>query len=98
MMAPIAMQAAVLREFSSPLEVEDVTLDPPQAGEVLVRVAAAGVCHSDLRLAEGGLGTERIPIVLGHEGAGVVEAGGAGVTTPPPGDRVGVFLDPALCA
>ncbi len=98
MMAPIGMQAAVLREFSSPLEVEDVTLDPPRAGEVLVRVAAAGVCHSDLRLAEGGLGTERIPIVLGHEGAGVVEAVGESVTTVRAGDRVAFSINPACGA
>ena len=51
-------------------------LDPPRDEEVLVRVAAAGVCHSDLHLAEGHLGANRFPIVPGHEGAGVVEAVG----------------------
>ena len=55
---------------------ETVTLDPPRAGEVLVRIVAAGVCHSDVRLADGELGDGRWPMVLGHEGAGVVEAVG----------------------
>ena len=61
---------------------EVLDLAPPRAGEVLVRVAAAGVCHSDLHLADGHLGDGRWPIVLGHEGAGVVEAVGAGVDRP----------------
>ena len=63
---------------ATPLEVCELELDAPQAGEVLVRVAAAGVCHSDLHLADGHLGEGRHPIVLGHEGAGVVEAVGDG--------------------
>ena len=71
------IRAAVLREPGRPVVVETVTLDPPGPGEVLVRVAAAGVCHSDLHLADGRLGEGRWPMVLGHEGAGVVEAVGA---------------------
>jgi S-(hydroxymethyl)glutathione dehydrogenase/alcohol dehydrogenase len=66
----------------------DVMLDPPGAGEVLVRVAAAGVCHSDVHLADGSLGEGRWPMVLGHEGAGVVEEVGDGVTHVAPGDHV----------
>ena len=62
----LTMRAAVLHEPRTPLAVEEVLLDPPRAGEVLVRVAAAGVCHSDLHLAEGHLGGRRWPIVLGH--------------------------------
>lgn len=95
MSKPLRMKAAVLHEFGTPLRVEDVLLDPPQPGEVLVRVAAAGVCHSDLRLAEGGLGTERKPIVLGHEGAGIVESLGEGVRDLAVGDHVGFSINPA---
>jgi S-(hydroxymethyl)glutathione dehydrogenase / alcohol dehydrogenase len=90
-----AMRAAVLHAGGRPLVVEDVELDPPGAGEVLVRVAAAGVCHSDLHLADGHLGEGRWPIVLGHEGAGVVEAVGAGVVRPAPGDRVAFCFVPS---
>ena len=63
-------------------------LDPPKAEEVLVRVAAAGVCHSDVRYADGELGPGRWPMVLGHEGAGVVESVGEAVTHVAPGDHV----------
>jgi Zn-dependent alcohol dehydrogenase len=77
------------------VEVEEVELDPPRDGEVLVRVAAAGVCHSDVRLADGELGPGRWPMVLGHEGAGVVEAVGAGVTHVATGDHVCFSLVPA---
>jgi S-(hydroxymethyl)glutathione dehydrogenase/alcohol dehydrogenase len=88
-------RAAVLHEAHAPLVVEEVDLAPPGPGEVLVRVASAGVCHSDLHLAEGHLGP-RWPIVLGHEGAGVVEEVGAGVYVLRPGDRVG-FCHIAPC-
>ena len=97
------VRAAVLHEGRTPLSVETVTLDPPHAGEVLVRVAAAGVCHSDVRLADGDLGDGRWPTVLGHEGAGVVEAVGADAGGLAPGDRVAFcFVPPcracAACA
>ena len=74
-------------------------LAPPRRGEVLVRVAAAGVCRSDLHLADGVLGTGRWPIVLGHEGAGVVEAVGEDVVSVGVGDHVAFCLVPAcgLC-
>jgi Zn-dependent alcohol dehydrogenase len=75
--------------------VEEVELDAPRAGEVLVRVAAAGVCHSDVRLADGELGEGRWPMVLGHEGAGVVEAVGDGVSAVAPGDHVAFSFVPA---
>jgi Zn-dependent alcohol dehydrogenase len=91
----VRTKAAVLREPAAPLVVEEVELAEPQDGEVLVRVAAAGVCHSDLLLAEGSLGKRRFPIVLGHEGAGVVEAVGSAVTHVAPGDRVGFCMIPA---
>jgi Zn-dependent alcohol dehydrogenase len=91
----MSIRAAVLEQMGEPVRVESLTLDPPRAGEVLVRVAAAGVCHSDLHLADGHLGTERRPIVLGHEGAGVVEQVGAGVDTVAVGNRVALCFVPA---
>jgi S-(hydroxymethyl)glutathione dehydrogenase/alcohol dehydrogenase len=75
---PSTIRAAVLRAPGE-VRVEDVELDPPRPGEVLVRVAAAGVCHSDVHLADGALGEGRWPMVLGHEGAGVVEQVGGDV-------------------
>ena len=87
-------RAAVLHEAGAALVVETLTLEPPRAGEVLVRVAAAGVCHSDVRLADGDLGDGRWPTVLGHEGAGVVEAVGADVGDLTPGDRVAFCFVP----
>ena len=60
-----------------------------------MRVAAAGVCHSDVRLADGELGPDRWPMVLGHEGAGVVEAVGDGVAHVSPGDHVGFCIVPS---
>lgn len=92
------IRAAVLRAPGLPVSVEEVELDPPRAGEVLVRVAAAGVCHSDVRLADGELGPDRWPMVLGHEGAGVVEEVGAGVTHVAPGDHVAFCFVPACRA
>jgi Zn-dependent alcohol dehydrogenase len=91
---PLSMRAVVLREPGRPVEVETVWLEAPRRGEVLVRVAAAGVCHSDLHLADGLLGAGRWPMVLGHEGAGVVEAIGPGVSDLAPGDHV-AFSFPA---
>jgi len=89
------IRAAVLREPGRPVAVEEVELDGPQADEVLVRVAAAGVCHSDVHLADGVLGNGRWPMVLGHEGAGVVEAVGERVTHVAPGDRVAFSFVPS---
>jgi Zn-dependent alcohol dehydrogenase len=91
----VRIRAAVLRHPSQPVAVEEVELDPPKAGEVLVKVAAAGVCHSDVRYADGDLGAGRWPMVLGHEGAGVVEAVGEGVTHVVPGDHVAFCFVPA---
>jgi Zn-dependent alcohol dehydrogenase len=93
---PVQMRACVLRDPGRPVAVETVTLAPPRKGEVLVRVAAAGVCHSDLHLADGRLGDGRWPMVLGHEGAGIVEAVGEDVTGLAPGDHV-VFCLVASC-
>ena len=79
--------AAVLYEFGKPLVIEEVEVLPPAEGEVLVRMKAAGVCHSDLHVMRGDLPMP-LPIILGHEGAGVVEAVGAGVRSVQPGDAV----------
>lgn len=91
----IAVRAAVQHEPGAGLGVEQVMLEEPRAGEVLVRVAAAGVCHTDLHLVDGHLGSERFPIVPGHEGAGVVEAVGPGVDRPAAGDAVAFCFVPA---
>lgn len=81
------MRAAVLHRPGAPLTIEDVDLDDPGPGEVAIRVLAAGVCHSDLHYMNGDL-TARLPAVLGHEGAGIVERVGEGVTRVRPGDTV----------
>ena len=81
------MRAAVLRAHDAPLEIEDVRIDDPGPGEVLVKTAASGICHSDLTVLEGGLPVP-LPCVLGHEPAGVVEAVGVGVVDFAPGDHV----------
>jgi S-(hydroxymethyl)glutathione dehydrogenase/alcohol dehydrogenase len=81
------MRAAVLNRQPGPLEIEEVQVDAPAAGEVLVRTVGAGLCHSDLHFMEG-LFPTRLPAVLGHESAGVVEAVGDGVTYVKPGDHV----------
>jgi S-(hydroxymethyl)glutathione dehydrogenase / alcohol dehydrogenase len=93
--AVLEMRAVVLREPGRPVGVETVTLAPPRRGEVRVRVAAAGVCHSDVHLADGLLGGGRFPMVLGHEGAGVVEAVGDGVDDVSVGDHVAFCFVPS---
>lgn len=87
------MRAAVLYEAGQPMRVEELTLDEPHDGEVLVRVEAAGVCHSDLHNMTGDLACPK-PVVLGHEGFGIVEAVGAGVTRVQPGDSVVLMWRP----
>jgi len=77
----------VLREIGAPLDVVDLHLDEPRQGEVRVTLHAAGVCHSDLSIAEGRIASP-LPVVLGHEGAGVVDAVGPGVHSVQPGDHV----------
>jgi S-(hydroxymethyl)glutathione dehydrogenase / alcohol dehydrogenase len=94
----ITTRAAVQHEAGGELSVEEVLLDEPHHGELLVRVAAAGVCHTDLHLVDGHLGSERFPIVPGHEGAGIVEAVGPGVDVAAPGDAVAFCFVPACRA
>ncbi len=81
------MKAAVFREINTPMEVEEVTVDNPGPNEVLLRTAAAGVCHSDMHFYNGTYPGHR-PMILGHESAGVVEAVGSNVTYVKPGDHV----------
>jgi len=80
-------KAAVLRGVSQPFEITELDLDPPKAGEVLIRYVAAGLCHSDEHLRHGDI-VPRFPLVGGHEGAGVIEEVGPGVTRLQPGDHV----------
>src|SRR5437899_11273000 len=82
------MRASVLFEQRTPLKVEDVELEAPRAGEVTVRMTASGVCHSCLHAADGSWAGVPVPIVLGDEGAGVVEAVGPGIQSLQPGDHV----------
>ena len=88
------MQAAVLERFGEPLVVQEVELADPGPGEVLVRLVACGVCHTDLYTASGADPSGYAPCVLGHEGAGVVEALGPGVTLVAPGDHVVTLFSP----
>ena len=89
------MKAAVLREVNTPLQIEEIQHGDPGPREVLVRTAAAGVCHSDLHFLDGSY-PHLLPVVLGHESAGVVEAVGSMVTYVKPGDHVITCLS-AFC-
>ena len=88
------VRAAVLETFGEPLVVQEVDLAEPRAGEVLVRLGACGVCHTDLYTASGADPTGYAPCVLGHEGAGVVERVGEGVSLVRPGDHVITLFAP----
>ncbi len=88
------IKAAVLEQFGAPLEVQELELAEPRAGEVLVRLVACGVCHTDLYTASGADPSGYAPAVLGHEGAGVVERIGEGVSSLSPGDHVVTLFSP----
>jgi alcohol dehydrogenase (nicotinoprotein) len=83
----VRTRAAVLRDLGKDWEITELDLDPPRDGEVLIRFAASGLCHSDDHLRTGDIPV-RYPIVGGHEGAGIIEEAGAGVTRLKPGDHV----------
>ncbi|MBA1248636.1 alcohol dehydrogenase AdhP [Pseudomonas luteola] len=88
---PKTMKAAVVREFGKPLEIEEVDVPTPGAGQVLVKIEASGVCHTDLHAAEGDWPVKpNPPFIPGHEGVGYVVGVGAGVTHVKEGDRVGI--------
>src|SRR5260221_9391165 len=88
------INAAVLEEFGAPLQVQEVDLAEPKTGEVLVRLVACGVCHTDMYTSSGADPSGYAPTVLGHEGAGVVEAIGAGVEDLAVGDHVVSLFSP----
>ncbi len=88
------MRAAVLEEFGQPLRVQEVELADPEAGEVLVRLEACGVCHTDMYTASGADPSGYAPAVLGHEGCGIVERTGEGVSLVKEGDRVVTLFSP----
>jgi S-(hydroxymethyl)glutathione dehydrogenase / alcohol dehydrogenase len=90
----VKMRAAVLEEFGAPLNVTDVDLAEPKDREVLVRLEACGVCHTDMYTASGADPSGYAPTVLGHEGAGIVEKVGDSVVDVAPGDRVVTLFSP----
>jgi S-(hydroxymethyl)glutathione dehydrogenase/alcohol dehydrogenase len=90
----VKIRAAVLEEFGAPLNVTDVELAEPRRGEALVRLEACGVCHTDMYTASGADPSGYAPTVLGHEGAGIVERIGEGVSSVKPGDRVVTLFSP----
>src|SRR5689334_44089 len=81
------IRAAVAREKGARLSLETIDLETPRPDEIRVKVSATGVCHTDLVVRDGLLPTP-LPVVLGHEGAGIVEAVGAAITKVKPGDHV----------
>jgi len=90
----VKVRAAVLEEFAAPLVVQELDLADPGPGEVLVRLVACGVCHTDMYTASGADPSGYAPTVLGHEGAGVVEALGEGVNSLARGDHVVTLFSP----
>jgi S-(hydroxymethyl)glutathione dehydrogenase/alcohol dehydrogenase len=88
------IRAAVLEQFAAPLAVQEVDLGEPRRGEVLVRLHACGICHTDMYSASGADPSGYVPCVLGHEGAGVVETVGEGVSSLRPGDHVVTLFSP----
>ncbi len=88
------IRAAVLERFGEPLILTDLELSEPRAGEILVRLEACGICHTDMYTASGADPSGYAPTVLGHEGAGIVERLGPGVTSVQPGDRVVTLFSP----
>ena len=88
------VRAAVLEDFGAPLAVQELDLEEPRAGEVLVRLEACGVCHTDMYTASGADPSGYAPAVLGHEGGGVVERIGQGVSLVDPGDHVVTLFSP----
>jgi S-(hydroxymethyl)glutathione dehydrogenase / alcohol dehydrogenase len=90
----VKIRAAVLEKFGEPLNVTEVDLAEPRAGEVLVRLQACGVCHTDMYTASGADPSGYAPTVLGHEGAGIVEKTGDGVASVSPGDLVVTLFSP----
>ena len=87
------MKAAIFHKPGLPLSVEEIDLTEPKAGEVLVNIVGAGVCHSDYHIITGDLKVPNVPVVMGHEGAGIVGSVGSGVSDFLPGDKVIFSMD-----
>ena len=85
---PISCRAAIAWEACKPLVIETIEVAPPKAGEVRIKMVASGVCHSDWTYLSGHLEQGVFPAVLGHEGGGIVESVGEGVTTVKPGNEL----------
>lgn len=94
----LPIRAAVAREVGQPLHLESAALEPPRDDEVLVRLVASGVCHTDMVVRDQHMATP-LPMILGHEGSGIIEQVGAAVTTVVPGDHVVMtYMYCGLCA
>jgi Zn-dependent alcohol dehydrogenase len=91
------MKAAICYELNKPLVIEEVTLDPPGRGEVMIRLAACAICHSDIHAMKGEHGNIQLPAIAGHEICGYVEEVGEGVTYVKPGDKVIGSIIPEGC-
>jgi Zn-dependent alcohol dehydrogenase len=96
MAATKKIKAAVLYKPNTPMKVEEVDLEEPQEGEIRVKIVAVGLCHTDLHAAEGIMPVP-MPVVLGHEGAGIVDKVGRGVTTVKEGDHVVLAANGGFC-
>ena len=90
------MKAAILIEPHKPVLVEEVDLQDPKDGEVLVDLVGAGICHSDYHYVDGHIKPRKLPLVMGHEGSGIVEKIGPGVKSIKPGDKI-IFSMDAMC-
>ncbi|XP_056422667.1 alcohol dehydrogenase 1-like isoform X2 [Hyla sarda] len=90
----IKCRAAVAYDFKKPFVVEEIEVAPPKAHEIRVKVCASGICHTDDHALGGGMASLNFPVVLGHEGAGVVESVGEGVFKVQPGDHVILLCSP----
>uniref|UniRef100_A0A8C9NMY3 Alcohol dehydrogenase-like N-terminal domain-containing protein n=1 Tax=Serinus canaria TaxID=9135 RepID=A0A8C9NMY3_SERCA len=84
----IRCRAAVAWAPGKPLSIEEVEVAPPKTGEVRIKIVATGICHTDDHTLKGSLSGVEFPVILGHEGAGIVESIGEGVTSVKPGDKV----------
>lgn len=90
----INCKAAIAYDFKKPLVVEEIQVAPPKAHEIRVKVYASGICHTDDHALSGGMASLNFPVVLGHEGAGIVESVGEGVFKVQPGDHVILLCSP----
>ncbi|XP_073445584.1 alcohol dehydrogenase 1-like [Dendrobates tinctorius] len=90
----IKCRAAVAYEFKQPLVVQEIEVAPPKAHEIRVKVCASGICHTDDHALSGGMASLNFPVILGHEGAGIVESVGEGVVKVQPGDHVILLCSP----